>query len=866
MAFPRVNGYPPGPGYPNGNYAQSPAPQPLRSGAPPQMSRAQQFEDEKKRIQASCFGKMDEKNQGPMQSYITHIRVEEDGAYPSEPPPPDADPQYKKQRVIIAAVKQTGRVYLHKARENDDRTFQIGKTWPLEELSMIETFSARGQRSHQDLTRAHLGGDVGFVITIAKPYFWKAKTPKEKAFFIGSVVKIFRKYTNGKLPKLVGFDPEEEAQLIAASELSPAIRQQPQQHPLPPSHPHPPYTSGHSLSPLPQQPPGSAHPMSPGLGPPPIMPYAQKAPGSSSSLHSQEYGGGRRRRPSDGTMDSSSRRSPSAASSGRGRPPSPPRHLNEIPPLQTQHLGGPSPMVTPTSRSVTPNMRTRPSQDQMRSKTPDAVVPRVGYHASRSNVSSPAPTDDRANHRIVSSRLEPEAHELSRDPQAKSPSVYASPHDAHPSSTSISSSTAERWRPPGASAARDRPHTPNESIASNNSGPRRPSFTSDRSYGNTLNPSVPERRRPTLEKGSFASQNPEAIEEESMPQPLRSKKSEASDSSSAPVAPPPLQTNVSSFKKPNLPSDTNGRPRKSEESKPVPTITPAPASAVPTSANPQSSSRPSTPENQEIKEDSASPGTPKPGLGPMVGKKLLDGNVANKWKKVTQAATAANAFKPRAGGAGARLLASKNKSADEGPDGVTGVVPAPSLRGTTGDGLADRLNKSKSGKGDLQVAGALPPVNLDLEDGQDSFSVRTDERPTVTEETEPQLAYQYENALKALDVDPTVLGGQGQEYEATLTEFGWANSILQSKTIDSMETDMRREIARLEAGPWLGQETEDGAHKDAGVDAFEKVLDKAIAECDEMERLLSLYGVELAVSSRIAFIFSRDTLTMPADT
>jgi hypothetical protein len=47
-----------------------------------------------------------------------------------------------------------------------------------------------------------------------------------------------------------------------------------------------------------------------------------------------------------------------------------------------------------------------------------------------------------------------------------------------------------------------------------------------------------------------------------------------------------------------------------------------------------------------------------------------------------KAATAYGAFKPRPGGAGERLLAAakKQQSMSDEPDGITGVVPAPSLR------------------------------------------------------------------------------------------------------------------------------------------------------------------------------------------
>jgi hypothetical protein len=59
-----------------------------------------------------------------------------------------------------------------------------------------------------------------------------------------------------------------------------------------------------------------------------------------------------------------------------------------------------------------------------------------------------------------------------------------------------------------------------------------------------------------------------------------------------------------------------------------------------------------------------------------------------------------------------------------------------------------------------------------------------------------------------------------------------------------LENDIKREIARVEAGSWLNHLEQ----KDDRVEAVERMLDRAIAECDELEGLLTLYNVELGVS------------------
>lgn len=172
------------------------------------MSRAERFDDERRRITESCFAKVDD--QGQLQeSYITHIRVTEDAGYPQSPPPPTSVSSNKKGRIIMISVRNTGRVKLHKARENANGTFSIGKTWPMEDLSAIENFVHMEAKTTEDEQKKQWSGDKGFMVTISKPYYWEAGTAKEKEFFIGSMVKIYNKYTKGEFPILTGFGPTE---------------------------------------------------------------------------------------------------------------------------------------------------------------------------------------------------------------------------------------------------------------------------------------------------------------------------------------------------------------------------------------------------------------------------------------------------------------------------------------------------------------------------------------------------------------------------------------------------------------------------------------------------------------------------------
>ncbi|KAI9770417.1 MAG: hypothetical protein M1840_003303 [Geoglossum simile] len=179
------------------------------------MSRAERFDDEKRRIIEYCFSKRDVVG-SLLESYITHVRITEDAAYPSSPPPPSSPAENKKPRVIIVSVRKSGRVRMHKARENVNGSFSIGKTWHLDDLSAIESFTGSAAGGREGEEEIKWAGGSGFTVTLLKPYFWTAGSPKEKEFFIASLTKIYRKYTGGKLPQLIGFDPKEMEQFLGS--------------------------------------------------------------------------------------------------------------------------------------------------------------------------------------------------------------------------------------------------------------------------------------------------------------------------------------------------------------------------------------------------------------------------------------------------------------------------------------------------------------------------------------------------------------------------------------------------------------------------------------------------------------------------
>lgn len=106
---------------------------------------------------------------------------------------------------------------IHKSKENPNGTFSIGKTWFLDDLTAVSSFTGSTVSQNQ----REWAGDVGFVVTLGKPYYWEAQTDKEKKFFIASLIKIYNKYTGGRTPNLTGFDQRELEQVLGGAQAPP---------------------------------------------------------------------------------------------------------------------------------------------------------------------------------------------------------------------------------------------------------------------------------------------------------------------------------------------------------------------------------------------------------------------------------------------------------------------------------------------------------------------------------------------------------------------------------------------------------------------------------------------------------------------
>lgn len=874
------------------------------------MSRAERFEDEKRRIIESCFSKLDQSGQ-LAESYITHIRIHEDAAHPSSPPPPESPDSNKKPRLIIIAVRSTGRVRMHKARENNNGSFSIGKTWNMEELSAIESFnSPLPPQTERDAQYRQWAGSVGFIVTITKPYYWQAGTAKEKEFFIASAVKIYRKYTKGQVPELRGFDEQQKASMTG---LPPGQQIHPPQAvpmPQPPPSPH--------QAPAPPQPPFAARPQSRensqyrgSPGPPPsVSDRDYRAPSISSNRH-----------PSEGRQPSES---------GRYGPP--PNQPIPKPFASTEHLRS-------NSREAyrqDPRPGTSPGPGGYRPPIPPAgQMPQPpSHHSSHSNLRAESPANLSVSSRDPSYR----SQSPNRDPRYQQSSdsyqedrkmgrspppmgvnggdVFQPPQQRFPQQQQRPQSPMAPRQPPPASpqqrsispqppqlpplettyASSSRDHTRNQTADSE---------LSSAGFDPAALASLTGFQGP---EHSFASAPPPTIEEPaSPPTPEKSKRRRPTDfgrndSNTSDLRPAPLtQRKVPSENGSAYATPSEGTPRHEE---PPPELKPQPLSptrnkpdatlqmpggfqATPTGPSPVDTPADEKKEEQKV-EDIPSPEADedfRPGLGPMIKKRA----VADRFKK---AANAASAFKPRPGGAAEKILKAKaEREANTAvePDGITSVVPRPSTatkpEGEPARSLPEDLSVKAPAPDETPKIDIMSPsspargfdgetdgaTRVQLEDGPPSL--QTPEQQAAQEEVDeaekerqeqravrkPQVKVKRRSAsqeqqIAALGIDPSLLKDRCLDFEMMLEDFGWKDAGLTTKALSDMEASLRKEQVRLEAGTWLANPEHDAGLQEK-VGQVEKLLDKAIEECDDMDKLLTIYGMELGtLNEDVAYI------------
>ncbi|KAF2874328.1 exocyst complex component Sec3-domain-containing protein [Massariosphaeria phaeospora] len=918
------------------------------SSTPSSVSRAERYEDERKRIEQTCFGKPN--RDGSTNSYITHVRVLEDAAYPQSPPPPNSNPSSKKPRVIIISLKRTPPpqpnlaeiilLEIHKGRENANGSFSIGKTWDMLLLESVQNYVHIQPRTEEELQWQRWAGDKGFSVVIAKPYYWEAGTPREKDYFVESMLKIYRKYRKGRVfPVLMGFAPatlneltegqpykatpegraadiaqlaheEEERKRLEAGAVQgggrlpvqtedmsrdtrdPGRAQDMMSYDRPSL---PPQLSQGSLS---GRPPGGRaatrrpQPIEAGRGR--AIPAALRSGGPSQEFPT----GDPRGRPGPGVplqgQNSPLRKdSPASMQNSPAMMPGPdhPRPLGSRPsmeqslrqqqsreqirkpptrePKPPMPLPGPMPGAFPqqTSQRLTP--QSSRSDVAMRPKTPESgsfstvsASPRRPQaddaRSQMSQRSTERPSFEGVGLGIApSDRSQPPEvpPEIKREPSPRPLQPGIAPSMVSPTFTRSDEIFLDQ--PPPRSAGRNRPPMSSQqsqrSIASERSEHNTEFHTPTQTPPPpTLPPvSVPPRRKPQEPvKGSDPTTSDNA-QNGTKPQtalPLSSQSSQPPPTLPLPQIPNPSESKEA----PPAEKEAAAQPATEVESAP-------PVDVIPST--------------DEQGEDDA---THRPGLGPMVKKLASKGDTAAKLRNAANALKTANAFKPRAGGAAAKLFAKETKPSDE-PDGISGVfVPQrPTAKEEAekkseqeivpdAEPIPEPISKEPLAVDtevvpSVTVSSPLSPTPVVVALSEDKLPSRSPspDKSSAKAETEAETRRKKRRSnqqvmnISKLGIDAGVLDGRGLEFESLLSEFGWGSSDLSVKNIDSLEVEIKREIARVEAGSWLNHLEQ----KDERVEAVEKMLDRAIAECDELEGLLTLYNVELSsLNDDVAFI------------
>lgn len=757
---------------------------------------------------------------------------------------------------------------MHKVRENNNGSFSVGKTWVLDDLSAIQSYSNLVPTNLEEQQAKERAGGTGFVITIQKPYYWQASTPKEKDFFIFSLIKIYKKYTAGKLPQLVGFEASELEQLGGSTVGSPAPPNRPS--PRAPSAPGVPRVPGAGMI------NGSPSPDPSTLGGERLLTTPQLSQNRDTSRD-------RRERPSQEHRPSQER---TFIPNGdpRSRPIQEQRYRSES-------EARPRPSQESSLRNES-EMRSRPSQERVLRRTDsDDRIPAVpGQFPSSDFVRNLRPqasqnhmngkrSDSPSGSSGLSGELAQPQSNLRKIATAQSTESFRNTSESQSSRYQSSSQrpSEERIRPNGLFTGSSR---------SDSSEFQRPSTSSNsRAPSNLSNGSVPEgtvgdqaahyQRPPTSAPLFNQSQNgllpgtranfPSVLSPGFRGHELQ-RPSEVDDSKhrDAGLSRSDNQPQTSLVNGNHTQNATEQSPQpRNEPSLPETVKEKLPNEEAANVSNPP----PSTPEPQPEEE------VHRPGLGPMIKAKKSNKEIASTFRK---AATSYNAFKPRAGGAAEKLQNAKEGPGNE-PDGVTGVVPAPSLlRGASQDQVkspnldqartdspvptdsvqqqqlpdhSQPATKSSSPEMPRQppvVRISTPPTKRPSSN-EAPRAESLDVPPSPPEKDERRRKRKSDHSAKyakALGIHPNLLEGRTFEIESVLNDFGWGEESTERNTFDELQSGIRKELARVEAGSWLGVIE----NHDERISAVGEMMDRVIVECEEFDCLLTLYNVELGVS------------------
>lgn len=759
-------------------------------------NRAERFEDEKRRIVDTCFSKKDP--DGSLQeTYITHIRIVEYSSHPAAPPPPAArTPESEKARVIIIAVRKSGRVRMHKSKENANGSFSIGKTWNLDDLTRIESYT--GPNVEPNLK--DWAGDTGFLVTLGKPYYWNAQTDKEKKFFIASMVKIYGKYTQGKTPEMVGFDQKELDQVLGAGKR-PAVappRPAPIEHRPSTQSAHSGYSSATATGAAPSPAPTASPQPAASLAPQEVPPrFHQKTPpvrsppsgtgspaGSIDSTASRERLGMRKIASNNKSQESvaasfATRETRDTRSDNRSDDASslPPRSRNGMPgPGAFGRFGDgrgeaseppsqplPQPPSNPSSRPRTPKdgsqpppERRRPPMDPTRPLDRDLVPPPLMAPSQKREPmaqETPPPRDPVAPPPRSSERMSPRKDSLSYRPGT---------------AQSLASSLQDRSTPP---------------------------------------PSMTPKEMRSPEQARTDSPKPDRV-------PFKSPSNTSLPKNEIPVASPP------------------------EEPTQPPAPPPDPEEDARPGLGPMIKSKRSKGEIAGAFRKAASAATAASAFKPRPG------GAGERLRLAAQAAQASQKSDEPDGITG--VVPAPPRPVSRGDRPVSRGTREPTPEPVPPPKAPQRTSNVPEVKISVPQSSSRPNSQGQPREVPKEAAQAQEEAPKPPPR-KSVVASNDAKYLQSLGIDPNLLDGRSEDFGQWLDHFGWIpGTQMQTRNIDDMKTDLERELNKAQAGGWLARFQEE----DERVDAIKLGIDVAMTECEELDNLLTLYSVELSVSKQ----------------
>ncbi|OCF36139.1 exocyst protein [Kwoniella heveanensis CBS 569] len=149
-------------------------------------ARQPSADDVRQHIISSLFARRGDDGT-PEETLISFIKV-----YEEDPADPTGG---QKTRYLMLSVTKLGKVVIHKAKRNNNLSFSKGKTWHLEDMRVLEVI-----------------GPTDFALTMTiRRYHWTTERAKDQTHFLNSLVKVYRTYTKGETPELIGFNPSPQA-------------------------------------------------------------------------------------------------------------------------------------------------------------------------------------------------------------------------------------------------------------------------------------------------------------------------------------------------------------------------------------------------------------------------------------------------------------------------------------------------------------------------------------------------------------------------------------------------------------------------------------------------------------------------------